>query len=59
MSRLYDLREAAEALDTSEGTVCMLVNRDEIRYIPSGVNCNSPVFREEDLLNYMLSKENK
>lgn len=55
-SRFYSLIEAAELLETSSSTVCMLVNKGELDMLRLDVK-QSPVFTEKNLLDYMIRKE--
>lgn len=54
--RYYDVIEAAELLETSGSTVCMLVNKGELDMLCLDVK-QSPVFTEKNLLDYMIRKE--
>lgn len=57
-SRFYSLIEAAELLETSSSTVCMLVNKGELNMLRLDARSN-PVFTEKNLLDYMIQKEYK
>ncbi len=57
-SRFYDMIEAAELLETSSSTVCMLVNKGELNMLRLDARSN-PVFTEKNLLDYMIRKEYK
>ncbi|MBP3826255.1 MAG: hypothetical protein ILA11_11060 [Butyrivibrio sp.] len=55
-SRFYSLIEAAELLETSSSTVCMLVNKGELDMLHLDTRSN-PVFAERHLLDYMIKNE--
>ena len=57
-SRYYDVIEAAELLETSKDTVCMLVNKGELDMLMLDTKSN-PVFAERHILDYMIKKETK
>lgn len=56
--RYYSVVEAAELIETSESTVNMLVNRGELDMLMLDVKLR-PVFTEENILDYLIRKENK
>ena len=57
-SRYYDVIEAAELIETSETTIDMLVNRGELDMLRLDVR-NRPVFTEDNILDYLIRKEEK
>lgn len=57
-SRFYSMIEAAELLETSSSTVCMLVNKGELNMLRLDARSN-PVFTEKNLLDHVIQKEYK